>query len=326
MPVLARLEQSRGPKVTAPLPRVAIVDAFTRTPGLGNRAGVVAGAAGLNEAAMRSIARAVAASETAFVLSVAGGADIRLRYFSPAAEVDFCGHATVATFHRLAEVGALSAPGRHTLVCNAGRLEVELEPADPGWRIWIETPRHPWTESPFDRPTLMALLGGEEKMLEKSLPVRRSGPKIFVPLATRRDVWSLAPRWEEMEREGLRHGLWGFFIFSRETLEPGHVAHGRFFAPGKGVREDPVTGAANGPLGEYLVLNDVIPLPLSGGTARARAEQGDVMNKPGRIELEVNGAPGRIERTRIGGVAVTVMDALLLPAPAVVTPIPMSAR
>lgn len=290
-----------------------IVDAFTRTAGHGNRAGVVVESAGLDDGAMRAVARAVAAAETAFSLPPPAGADVRLRYFTPATEVSFCGHATVATFHRLAETGALRAPGRYQLETAAGRLEVELEPVDGACRVWIATPRDPWSDSPIPLADLMKLLGGDAGMVDRALPARRSGPKVFVPLSRRDDLWALSPRWDELADAGLQHELHGFFVFTRDASEADHVAQGRFFAPALGVREDPVTGSANGPLAEYLALHGVLPLPPGGGAARARAEQGDAMGKPGRVDLEVTGAPGHIERARVGGVAVTVMDGILYP-------------
>lgn len=289
-----------------------LVDAFTRTAGEGNRAGVVPNGAGLDEATMQAVARAVAASETAFVLPGSPGAALRLRYFTPAAEVDFCGHATVATLHHLAETGVVTAPGRYGVDFAAGRLDVELEPADGGVRVWIATPRSPWSDSPLPTGELMRLLGGDTGMLDPELPIRRSGIKIFIPVARRQQLWSLAPHFSELAEAGKACGVLGFMAFTREVIEPGSVAHSRFFAPALGVREDPVTGAANGPLGAYLALHGVLRLPDAGGSVRARAEQGDAMGKPGRVELEVHGTPRTIETTRIGGVAVSVMAGELL--------------
>jgi len=69
-----------------------------------------------------------------------------------------------------------------------------------------------------------------------------------------------------------------------------------------------VTGSAHGPLAAYLVNQGVLKLPEAGGLLRVRAEQGDAMGKPGRLELEVKGRPGGLERARIGGEAVTVIE------------------
>ena len=292
--------------------QLTIVDAFTQTPGTGNRAGVVLDAAGLDAEAMQRIATAVGASETAFLLSPPGEGTVRLRYFTPTEEIDFCGHATVATFHLLAERGVLKVPGAYRLECRAGTLDVELEAVGPrGARAWIVTPRLPWVESPVPLETVMPLVGGTVEMVDRSLPVLRNGHRVMVPLRRREDVWALAPRSGALAEALRPHGLSGVYVFTRETKDASSIAHSRYFVPGMGVAEDPVTGSAAGPLGMYLATHGVLVLPASGGTVRARIEQGDAIGKPGRIEVEVTGRPGQPERARIGGVAVTVIEGTL---------------
>jgi len=295
-------------------PRLVVVDAFTRLPGSGNRAGVYPDADGADEATMQRAAAAVAASETAFVLTPPDGATVRLRYFTPKAEIAFCGHATVATFHWLVESGALAAPARHVLDCPAGRVEIDLELADSGiTRVWMATPRYPWEPSPIAGATLLGLLGGSQSMRDQALPIERSGPHLYVAMSKRADLWSLAPRWDALAAEGERFGVRGFYVFTRDVLEPGSVSHGRYFVPAMGIREDPVTGSASGPLAEYLVRHGVLAIPpAGGGAARGRAEQGDAMGKPGRVDLEVSGAGGAVESVRVGGQAITVLDGTLL--------------
>jgi PhzF family phenazine biosynthesis protein len=283
---------------------VFIVDAFTRAPGSGNRAGVVLDGAGLEEAAMRAAATAVAASETAFVGAL--GPEVHLRYFSPAAEIPFCGHATVATFHLLVERGLVATPSRPTLVCPAGRFAVEL---DERGRTWIETPLAPFEASPIAPAQLFALLGGEARMADPELPILRAGWKIYVPLARQHDLHALAPRFQALAAAGSEHGVLGFYVFTREVSEPGSAVHARFFAPGAGVREDPATGSASGPIGAYLVGQGVVSAPV-----RLRAEQGDAMGKPGRVDIEVQGRGRTVERARISGEAVTVLEGRLVQA------------
>jgi PhzF family phenazine biosynthesis protein len=289
--------------------QVSIVDAFTRTPGAGNRAGVVLDAAGLEAPAMQRIAAAVAASETAFVLSRPGDGAVRLRYFTPTREIEFCGHATVASFHLLSERGLLPRSGAIRLDCPAGTYEVELEAVDGRHsRVWIVTHQYPWRESPLPVEAVMPLLGGTAEMVDRSLPVLANGHKLFIPLLHREAVWALAPRAEALVAAAQPHGIQGVFIFTRQTHDASSVTHARFFAPGFGVPEDPVTGSAHGPLAAYLVHHGVLKLPEAGGVVRVRAEQGDAMGKPGRVELEVKGRPGALDQARIGGAAVTVIE------------------
>lgn len=292
--------------------QVTIVDAFTQTPGAGNRAGVVLDTAGLDAEAMQRIAAAVGASETSFLVSRPGEGAVRLRYFTPASEIDFCGHATVATFHLLAERGVLGRSGAYRLECAAGTLDVDLEALGvKGSRVWATTPRLPWVEIPVPLETVMALVGGTVEMVDPSLPVLRNGHRLLVPMLRREDVWSLAPRSAALAELLRPHGMAGVYVFTRETKEAGSVAHSRYFAPGVGLAEDPVTGYGAGTLGMYLAARGVVELPAEGGTVRARIEQGDAMGKPGRIELEMTGRAGQPEKARIGGVAVTVFEGTL---------------
>lgn len=82
------------------------VNAFTTTPFCGNPAGVVVDARGLSDERMQLIARELGLPETSFVLPpTQRGADLQIRWFSPAVEIPLCGHATIAAFHVLAEEG-----------------------------------------------------------------------------------------------------------------------------------------------------------------------------------------------------------------------------
>src|SRR5947208_906321 len=102
--------------------------AFTTDPAGGNPAGVVLDAAGLDEAAMQAIAAEVGYSETAFVVPAGEGA-YDVRYFAPAAEVPFCGHATIATAVALAERGAHGALRFRT---KSGEVGVSTQVLDGG--------------------------------------------------------------------------------------------------------------------------------------------------------------------------------------------------
>jgi len=282
---------------------VAIVDAFTTTPGQGNRAGVVTKTEGLDDKAMQAAAKAVAASETAFLFP-----GPVLRFFTPEAEIPFCGHATVATFHYLAETGAISGPARIDVKCAVGPLHIEIDDART---VWIGAGAVEWWPTRIEDADLLSRLGGDVSMLEPNLLVMRSGSKIFVPLARRHDLWRLSPDWDRLSELNFTLGVMGVYAFTKDVVEPGSVSHGRFFAPAVGIREDPVTGSASVPLAHYLARFGIIKLPAEGGTVRARAEQGDAMGKAGRVELEVTGVPEKIKSVRIGGRAVTVMEGFL---------------
>lgn len=188
---------------------------------------------------MQRIAAAVGASETAFLMSPPGAGPVRLRYFAPAMKIPFCGHATVATFHLMAERGLLKSPGTYRLECAMGPLDVDLESLEKGGtRVWSVTPKHPWEESPVPLETVMRLVGGTVEMVDRSLPVLRTGYRLVVPLRRREDVWSLSPRSSALAEVLRAQGLNGVYVFTRETKDASSVAHSRYFPPMIGVPED----------------------------------------------------------------------------------------
>jgi len=98
----------------------------------------------------------------------------------------------------------------------------------------------------------------------------------------------------------------GVYAFTRETIEVGEArAHARFFV-GMNIGEDPATGSAAGPLGGYLVHHDGSGVEPTDGIYKFVIEQGDFINRPSRIGLEVKGEPGKVEEVRVGGTAVVV--------------------
>lgn len=260
-------------------------------------------ASGLADAEMQAIARAIGASETAFVVSPPGAA-LHLRYFTPAEEIPFCGHATLATVSRLIEAARIDPASSFDVLTGAGGTRIDT--GNDGL-IFISVPIAPFRASPIATDVLLDLLRGKTDMLEPTLRTMACGGQIFVPLAHRRDLFALAPRFDALADAGRVHGVRGFYVFTKDVLEDSSVTHGRYFAPALGVREDPVTGSASGPLAYYLVMQGVLRIPRESGLVRARFEQGDAMGKPGRVEVEVSGSPGRVDRVRVGGFAVTVL-------------------
>jgi trans-2,3-dihydro-3-hydroxyanthranilate isomerase len=80
---------------------------------------------------------------------------------------------------------------------------------------------------------------------------------------------------------------------------------------GQNIGEDPATGSAAGPLGGYLVYHDATRVDPVDGVYKFTIEQGDFINRPSRIGLEVKGAPGNVEEVRVGGASVVVAKGVL---------------
>lgn len=285
-----------------------LVDSFTSTPFRGNPAGVILDAAGLAPETMRLIAREISASETAFVSPpIRHEADLALRWFTPTCEVPFCGHATLATAHVLAETGRQRPPAELTAETLSGLLELRLCPAeDYVCRPMIQTPNPRFEPLSFPLEELAEAMLLPIESFHTDLPMARDGLHLFVPLRKLETLLQMYPDLRRLSRLGLEHEVAGFACFTTETIESTSHWHMRFFAPGVGVSEDPVTGAAQGPMAVYLLQQGLLSA-APGTTASWVGEQGDALERHGRVQVEVTlDEAGQPQRIMIGGPAVTV--------------------
>ncbi len=282
-----------------------VVDAFTADALAGNAAGVVLDGAGLDGAAMQRIAGELKHSETAFPLPAREPtAALHLRWFSPASEVAFCGHATLAAFHVLVEEAhRIRVPEggttRAAFTCKSGRLDVELSRASGKLRIRIETP--PGRFEPAQVPgELVTALGIVPEALEPALPPHKGATleaSLYLGVRDRAALGRCKPDASALEAFGAQLGVAGFVVYTLDA-KPGTDGAMRCFFPDGGIVEDPVTGSAAGQLGVLMQL-------LRPGTLPRKLvfTQGDEMGRPGRVDVEV-----RPElRAWIGGNAVTVV-------------------
>ncbi|MFB6131542.1 MAG: PhzF family phenazine biosynthesis protein [Salinigranum sp.] len=280
--------------------RALLVDAFTADPLAGNPAGVVPDAAGLASEQMRAIARELSVSETAFLTRTESAADRRVRYFTPREEVDLCGHATVACFAHLYADGALDA-GSYGLETNVGVLDVEITPEGV---VWLTGNAPSVDPVDLDYRRAGAALGIDPAALEDvgaDLPpaVASIGlPALVIPVNFLEHLGSASPDAEAVAELAEEHGAAGVYAFTFDALSADSTLHARFFAPGVGVREDPVTGTAAGACGAYLRhVGALDPTP-----EEMRFEQGHFVDRPGVVKVGVG------ESVRVGGRAVTALD------------------
>ena len=289
---------------------VVFVDVFTSTPFTGNPAAVVPDATGLDEAAMRAIAAELARPATAFLRTATSGGDRGLRWFSPAGiELTLCGHGTVAAAHVLAARG--EAP-RGQLVFEAPRhrLAITLEGSGASRTAWFEPDCPRWVPEREDLSPFLAALGLPAGAVARwAPPARTSEQDLLIPVAGLEALRALAPDLGGLGRLAKARGVRGVVLTARETLEAGTLTHSRNFVPHFGIPEDYATGSSHAAIGVWLW--ETGGLVAADGVARFRAEQGDVQGRPGRIAVEVHGAPGRATRVRVGGQAVIVLTGQL---------------
>jgi PhzF family phenazine biosynthesis protein len=255
------------------------VDAFTDRAFAGNPAAVCF-LDGPREAGwMQDVAREMNLSETAFLAPADGG--FNLRWFTPAVEVELCGHATLASAHALWETGRLGAGETarfHTLsgLLTAERRGEWIELDFPARRVEPEEPP----------PGLLAALGASPSFAGKSRY------DYFLELPEEDAVRALRPDFQALRPLPVR----GIIVTARGTGNPFDFVS-RFFAPGSGVDEDPVTGSAHCTLAPYwaerLGKEEMLAYQASarGGVVRVRAVG---------------------ERVKLGGQAVTVLQGRLL--------------
>jgi trans-2,3-dihydro-3-hydroxyanthranilate isomerase len=296
--------------------RIKHINAFTRKPFLGNPAAVVTKANGLTEKQMQLIAREMNLSETAFVLRpTRPGADLRLRWFTPTAEVNFCGHATVASFHALVEEGCFGAgrPGQYSvrLETRSGILPVSVRKrsARGAW-VQVQLPQSNFSSYKGQLVEILAALQVKKRDLLPHLPVQIDSRRmLYIPFDKLRSLFEMKPNFDQLRQIGERDQLHGVCVFTPETVDQKSTFHSRFFAPNYGINEDPVTGSSNGPLGAYFYHQGL--LTPTRGKCLATGEQGDVLGRKGRVSVEVELGDENVNAVRIGGEAVTVFEAPL---------------
>ena len=253
------------------------VDAFTAKPFAGNPAAVCILSQPGDARWMQQVATEMNLSETAFLYKQDDG--YSLRWFTPAVEVDLCGHATLASSHILWETGHLQANEQARFFTRSGLLTADRK------GDWIEMDFPAKLEEQADAPPdLLPALGVPVNA------VQYIGKNVFdylVEVASEDIVRGLQPNLSLLSSVQAR----GVIVTSRAST-PGYDFVSRFFAPQVGVNEDPVTGSAHCCLTPYwskrLGKSEMVAYQASprGGVLRVRAS-GD--------------------RVQLGGQAITVL-------------------
>lgn len=294
--------------------KIKQVDAFTQVPHTGNPAGVVLDGKRLSERLMQSIAREMNLSETAFILPpTRPDAEVRLRWFTPINEVPLCGHATVASFHSLAEEGLLgmhdSGTYQFQLETASGVLPIEVKKSDTGIAVMMNLKMPTLERATEYRVELVRLLGIAPKDIEPGIPITRDN-YLFVPIRRLHTLFTLKPNFLLMANFLQSRGLGGMCTYTMETVDRESSVHSRFFAPHQGINEDPVTGTAHGPLA--ILLFEHGALEAADGICSFQAEQGDEIGRRGRVSVELSVENNVPMDVRIGGNAVTVLEGEML--------------
>ncbi len=289
---LARRRGARQAQVMTDILRYA---AFSTDPAGGNPAGVVLDAGGLTDADMLAVAADVGYSETAFLSPGDGPGHYRVRYFSPLAEVPFCGHATVASAIALAE---RHGAGDVVFATKAGTVPVQVA-AGPGGRpvaTLTSVPSRVAGLADDDVAALLHALRWSADELDPALPPRVAYAGAYHPVLAVRSRARLASLDYDVPALTALMTARDWTTVQLVWRESADTFHVRDPFPVGGVYEDPATGAAAAAFGGYLRELGLVP-----GDAVLHLRQGDDLGRPGRLTVELRtGEPG----VRVSGAAV----------------------
>lgn len=258
--------------------------AFSTDPAGGNPAGVVLDARGMAADLMQATAAEIGFSETAFLEDLGNGRHA-VRYFSPRAEVPFCGHATIAAAVAHAE---RNGTGTMCLVTIAGEVPVTTEVRDGQIVATLTSVAPRLAPLPDDDlATLLTIFDWDRGDLDPTLPPRVAYAGVWHPILAA----DLRGRLADLEYNVaalttfMAHHEWTTInLIWRESPTMFHARNP--FPPG-GVFEDPATGAAAAALGGYLRELGLVDLP-----ATLTIHQGDDMGRPGILMVEIPAEPG----------------------------------
>ncbi len=283
-----------------------VVDVFTETPFEGNQLGVFPDAQGLSDEEMQTIARELNLAETSFVLPPASpSAAARARIFTPAVEMPFAGHPTIGTAYALCALERIPAgAGSFVLEEKIGPISIRLERRADPFMAWLKTPPIRF-EAQFDRAACAAALGlGPGDLLgEAPAEVASAGnPFLFVALRDPATVDRAELEVGGIERAAPGFAANGVFVFAPTP----QGVYARMFAPMSGIREDPATGSATGPLAAYMVKHGLLEAREG---ARILSEQGVKMRRRSHIHALLHVRDGALDYVEVGGSAVGVIEA-----------------
>ena len=265
--------------------RIVQVDAFADRPFAGNPAAVCVLTSWPKDEWLQAVAGEMNLSETAYLVRTVEG--FELRWFTPAKEVDLCGHATLASSHVLWEDGHLKADQEAVFSTRSGPLSAKRH------GDWIDLNFPAEAPKPVEAPEgLLEALGA------KALYVGLNRLDYLIEVETENEVRELRPNFTQLEQIGTGTAI----VTARASKGPYDMVS-RYFAPRYGIPEDPVTGAAHCALGPYwsekLGKSELLAYQASarGGVMRVRIPEAKAVVKP---------------RVLLGGQAVTVLRGELI--------------
>ncbi|MDF4203390.1 PhzF family phenazine biosynthesis isomerase [Maribacter sp. SA7] len=256
---------------------VQILNAFTENDKGGNPAGVVLNADALSHENKLTIAQKVGLSETAFI-SQSKTADYKLDFYTPTKQIAHCGHATVAAFSYLKQLGLLKSNSSSKETIDGNRkIEIQDDLA------FMEQTAPSYIDVSEKKNAILNSLGLSKKDLLPNAPmqvVNTGNSFLLIPVKDAKTLEDISPDFDDIESISEAYDLIGYYIFTTDTTAE-IDATARMFAPRYGILEEAGTGMAAGPLASYLF--HVLQLKKT----TFKIQQGKYMSPPSSSVIEV---------------------------------------
>lgn len=287
---------------------IYLITAFSDTLKGGNLAGVVLDADNLSNQEKQRIAKEVGVSETAFV-SQSKVADFKVQFFTPLEEVDLCGHATIATFKLLSDLGYIQ-DGIYRQETKAGILEVYtvndkvmMQQTLPSFHGKV-----PFEEinKCFDNQlTSVALKNIFGEYIDLAPEIVSTGLKdIMLPIKDYQLLNDLRPNFYQIKQLSEKYDVIGIHAFSLEAKEHKYFATTRNFAPRVGIDEEAATGTSNGALTAFLNKLNILPDQKQ---IDITIQQGISIGRPSQISTSITLSKDKqITKILVGGKATII--------------------
>lgn len=287
-----------------------LIDVFTSEPFSGNPLAVFPEAEKIPENNLQKIAREMNLSETTFIFPPENkNNDIKIRIFTPMCELPFAGHPTIGS--AFAVFSNLQYPeiskSYHIIEEGIGTVKVAIQ-----WQnreiksISMEQPLPEFKEIINDIGLISSLLSISDDKIVNDLPVQvlSAGlPTLYIPVNDIETLNSIQLRIDIWKKHFSGNNPLQIMAFTTNTGKAKNTVQSRFFAPALGVYEDPATGSASGPLGCYLLKYKLME---SKEHLSITNYQGEKIQRPSKIFIEINQKNGWVESLNVGGSCVFV--------------------
>ncbi len=283
---------------------VQILNAFVENSKGGNPAGVVLNADGLSDKNKLEISKKVGLSETAFV-SKSNTEDFKLDFFTPNKQIAHCGHATIATFSYLKQLGIIKTDNSSKETID-GRRKIKLT----GDFAFMEQLAPNYIDVNYKENLILKSLGLTKNDLipEASIQLVNTGNSfVLIPVKNEKVLKNIIPDFDLIDEISEVFDLIGYYVFSIDIENNKNDATSRMFAPRYGILEEAGTGMAAGPLACYLF--DILKIKKE----RFYIQQGKYMREPSPsliiVDLDIEN--GNIKSLMAGGKGVLKKELII---------------